>query len=246
MRFVAPSDEDAPSRGDRDAATPRGAEDARAAAAAGDAAEDPPAPRAVVSHWPQIDRLERLDEQYPDSRFVLSTRDAAAWEASVRAWGTLHARLVAADIPGLPAGVGAASAELRAWKAWHEARVERFFAGETGGAQGGSGETGGEHGGSGETGGEQGGSGETGGARRGRRGQLLVLDVSSADAPHALGAFLCAGGWLAARAGAGAPDECPLPWWGAANAHARERWHEGVAYPTACEGAACVLAAAPD
>ena len=136
-----------------------------------------------------------------------------------------------------------ASAELRAWKAWHEARVERFFAGETGGAQGGSGETGGEHGGSGETGGEQGGSGETGGARRGRRGQLLVLDVSSADAPHALGAFLCAGGWLAcARTNwvDAQPHAAPAPWWRLGDRH------PDTACPPASAGkhTACPLGAA--
>jgi hypothetical protein len=79
--------------------------------------------------WPQMSMLPEIDAAFPDSRFVLPTRNFSAWLASVDHWPGMHERLEEDDIPGLPAGRGGRASELLAWTQGHFAAVRAFFGG---------------------------------------------------------------------------------------------------------------------
>eukprot|EP00811_Abedinium_folium_P026900 NODE_4017_length_1947_cov_6.550549.p1 GENE.NODE_4017_length_1947_cov_6.550549~~NODE_4017_length_1947_cov_6.550549.p1 ORF type:complete len:630 (-),score=157.17 NODE_4017_length_1947_cov_6.550549:56-1756(-) len=85
---------------------------------------------AVLGTFPQITMLKELCDAYPDAVFILNIRNLDSWAASVSAWtdGDLSARLLAADLPGLPPGKGSTTEELVEWSRWHTARVQDFFA----------------------------------------------------------------------------------------------------------------------
>lgn len=202
-----------------------------------------------LCEWPQIEHLARLDEQYPDSRFILTVRDPAKHEASIKRWGNLHQRLALAALPGLPAGVGNASHELRAWFAWHDQKVREYF--DAGGVD----DDAAEAAGAGVVGDAAAAAATTRPQRHQRerqREKLVVLDVEDADAPERLAAHLCRNGWLArlldargssapsASSAAAAAADCPTPWWGKANTNAAEYVHGGETYQAYCKGVSCV------
>jgi len=67
-------------------------------------------PREAKNYWPNLDFsvLHAIREHYPECIFILNYRDSAATARSIVKWYDLQARIVASDIPGLPAGFGRA------------------------------------------------------------------------------------------------------------------------------------------
>jgi hypothetical protein len=79
--------------------------------------------------WPQLDFevLDAMRRFNPELRFILNRRDVGSLIRSISGWGSLRRRLVAAEIPGLPAGAGADDAELRDWIEDHYATCLEHF-----------------------------------------------------------------------------------------------------------------------
>jgi hypothetical protein len=82
--------------------------------------------------FPQMAILDEIVEQNPDAAFILNTRDPRAIVRSIDRWGSLRARMVAADLPGLPPGAGGGDAELLMWIEAHYAAVDRRLGGHPG------------------------------------------------------------------------------------------------------------------
>eukprot|EP00933_Yihiella_yeosuensis_P013782 TRINITY_DN12613_c1_g1_i3.p1 TRINITY_DN12613_c1_g1~~TRINITY_DN12613_c1_g1_i3.p1 ORF type:complete len:208 (-),score=25.62 TRINITY_DN12613_c1_g1_i3:56-679(-) len=82
----------------------------------------------VDAIFPQISYLEELVYAYPDAFFILNTRDRKAWVKSVDNHNDMRQRLIYADLPGLPYGVGADDEDLIAWVAGHHRRVQEVLA----------------------------------------------------------------------------------------------------------------------
>ena len=83
----------------------------------------------VMNVWPQIQYLEELDRYYPGSKFILNTRNITDHVRSIRNWKNMRDRLIANEVPGLPAGIGGAAGELENWIESHNQRVRSYFAG---------------------------------------------------------------------------------------------------------------------
>lgn len=60
----------------------------------------------LLSFWPQLTLVPVLDEQYPCSKFILYTRSILSHIHSINMWGDLRQRIIKADIPFLPSGIG--------------------------------------------------------------------------------------------------------------------------------------------
>jgi len=78
-------------------------------------------------HFPQMSLLEQLVLHYPDARFILNIREHRRWVKSVDQHNDLRRRLVCADLPGLPRGVGKLDDELIAWVDAHHRRVQALL-----------------------------------------------------------------------------------------------------------------------
>jgi len=78
-------------------------------------------------YFPQMSLLEELILHYPFAHFVLNVRDHRRWARSVDGHNDLRKRLIAADLPGLPRGVGAKDEDLIGWAAGHHERVRALL-----------------------------------------------------------------------------------------------------------------------
>jgi hypothetical protein len=85
-----------------------------------------------INFWPNLDIgvLKRIRAHHPECVFVLNHRAPEKIAASIARWGNLQSRLVRAEIPGLPAGIGSTIDELEAWIAAHFAACRSAFAGD--------------------------------------------------------------------------------------------------------------------
>lgn len=81
--------------------------------------------------WPQTDfgLLATIEELYPDTKFIATTRDAAAICDSMNRWTNMQARLPKFNIPGLPAPWGTEDRQKLLWIMGHYTAVERYFKG---------------------------------------------------------------------------------------------------------------------
>lgn len=79
--------------------------------------------------FPQIELLEKLDESYPDARFIFNTRNTASWLRSVAGYGPLRRILLEARVPGMPLDTCEADDALTRWFEAHSRRVRHRFAG---------------------------------------------------------------------------------------------------------------------
>uniref|UniRef100_A0A7S1DZ08 Uncharacterized protein n=2 Tax=Hemiselmis andersenii TaxID=464988 RepID=A0A7S1DZ08_HEMAN len=84
--------------------------------------------------YPQIDFLDIMTAQYPDSLFVLNKRDIKSHIRSIDKWLyddkrqlMMRDALVAANIPGLPPGKGREDAELAEWLEWFYHRTRQHI-----------------------------------------------------------------------------------------------------------------------
>jgi hypothetical protein len=86
-------------------------------------------PARGINYWPNLDfsLLLQIRHRYPACLFVLNRRAAREWIRSVDGWNDLRARLTAADIPGLPSGVGGADGELERWRTAHYEACAHVF-----------------------------------------------------------------------------------------------------------------------
>lgn len=85
------------------------------------------------SLWPQCDYalIAAIRAHHPGARFLLSMRDARELSNSMLRWSNLGTeRLPKQDIPGLPAGFGATTAERMTWIEGHHAHVRAIFSGD--------------------------------------------------------------------------------------------------------------------
>lgn len=76
--------------------------------------------------FPQIEAIDLIHEEYPNSVWILNLRPVQHWIESVDRWNTMRQRLINCDISTLPAGVGATDDELKDWFMGHTERVLRF------------------------------------------------------------------------------------------------------------------------
>merc|ERR1711974_67491 len=83
--------------------------------------------RQALGYFPQMSLLEQLISHYPFAHFILNVRDHQRWVKSVNSHNDLRSRLVSADLPGLPPGVGASDNELIEWVAAHHHRVQTLL-----------------------------------------------------------------------------------------------------------------------
>ena len=86
--------------------------------------------RAGQSLWPQMDYglIAALRAHHPGLRFLASWRDPRALSDSMLRWSDLgSARLPGSDVPGLPAGFGATTAERVRWIEGHYAHLSALF-----------------------------------------------------------------------------------------------------------------------
>jgi hypothetical protein len=83
--------------------------------------------------WPNLDfaLLTTIRKLHADCLFILNRRASGEVAASLERWRDYKERIVASDIPGLPAGYGATSAELCRWIDGHYAATRRCFAGDS-------------------------------------------------------------------------------------------------------------------
>ena len=85
------------------------------------------------SLWPQTDfgLVRALRAHHPNLKLMASNRDPFALSQSMLAWSDLGtARLPAADVPGLPQGFGATSAERMQWIKAHYAHLRALYGAE--------------------------------------------------------------------------------------------------------------------
>lgn len=80
-------------------------------------------------YWPQLEDVARLDAQYPQSKFILNVRSDDDWLRSATTWNNYRKRMTAADLPGLPSGVGDDDSVLMSWRAAHYDAMRTYFAG---------------------------------------------------------------------------------------------------------------------
>ena len=86
----------------------------------------------TLSLWPQMDFavIDALRRSHPNLKFVATKRDAFEMSQSMIAWSNLGDRLVARDIPGLPAGFGETTRARVDWIEGHYAHLRALFAGD--------------------------------------------------------------------------------------------------------------------
>lgn len=77
----------------------------------------------AVGIFPQMSMLDLLMDSYPDAYYILNVRKEEDWVRSVDNHNDLRKRLVCADLPNLPRGVGATDEELISWAKDHHRRV---------------------------------------------------------------------------------------------------------------------------
>jgi hypothetical protein len=89
-------------------------------------------PAQGINCWPNLDFdiLGRIRAAHPDCLMLLNIRDPRKICASIDRWPSLRDRIIQADIPGLPAGVGGDDEEIISWIDNHFAACRRFFAGD--------------------------------------------------------------------------------------------------------------------
>ena len=77
------------------------------------------------TYFPQMSMLEQLMLQLPEAKFLMMTRDGAAWVNSIKAWGNppMYGRLVKASLPGAPPGFPQNDTGMIAWQQDHYERV---------------------------------------------------------------------------------------------------------------------------
>lgn len=88
-------------------------------------------PSSGLNLWPQLDPLitTKIPKQYPGCKILLLKRDPRKVVSSMKKWNDLLVRLVASDIPGLPAWRGLCDDELLGWVAGHYESIECQFSG---------------------------------------------------------------------------------------------------------------------
>eukprot|EP01083_Nonionella_stella_P030321 83142_1 len=77
--------------------------------------------------WPQLVDYRTLNEQYPNSLFILMHRNITAHLRSIDNWGHMRKRFVRNDIPYLPVGIGEEDDEMRGWIEGHYERIISYF-----------------------------------------------------------------------------------------------------------------------
>lgn len=78
---------------------------------------------AVQAYFPQMQYLREICDAYPDARFILNTRNLQDWVKSVDKHNDMRERLIQADLPGLPKGMGERDEDLIEWVSRHHERV---------------------------------------------------------------------------------------------------------------------------
>ena len=83
-----------------------------------------------INYWPNLDFaiLRAIRRAHPECLFLLNYRRPEAIAASIGKWRGLQNRLMLADIPGLPRGMGAEQSELVTWIENHFDACRAFFA----------------------------------------------------------------------------------------------------------------------
>lgn len=86
----------------------------------------------LATIWPQVAPgfLRAVRAYNPDTLMLLHVRPTKDWVASIDRWKNLRARMVKADLPFLPPGVGSEDADLKAWFDGHTKRVRAMFKGD--------------------------------------------------------------------------------------------------------------------
>ena len=77
--------------------------------------------------WPQLTEFKVLDEQYPDSLFILMHRNIEKHIASINNWQHLREKLERWNLPYLPQGTGKTDAELKNCINSHYKNVTKYF-----------------------------------------------------------------------------------------------------------------------
>ncbi|MDX5401583.1 MAG: sulfotransferase family protein [Rhodobacterales bacterium] len=86
--------------------------------------------REKQSLWPQMDwgLISAIRAHHPGVRFLASWREARALSDSMLRWSNLGTeRLPGSDVPGLPRGFGATTAERVRWIEGHYAHLKALF-----------------------------------------------------------------------------------------------------------------------
>jgi hypothetical protein len=86
-------------------------------------------PELRKNYWPNLDFsvLCAIRERHPDCKLILNYRDPARTADSIRRWHDLQKRIARADIPGLPRGYGATTAEIESWIRNHHQALRLAF-----------------------------------------------------------------------------------------------------------------------
>jgi len=78
---------------------------------------------AVQAYFPQMQYLREICDAYPDAHFILNSRNLQDWVKSVDKHNDMRERLIQADLPGLPKGIGERDEDLIEWVSRHHERV---------------------------------------------------------------------------------------------------------------------------
>ena len=78
-------------------------------------------------YWPQLIDFKALDEQYPNSLFILMHRNITKHIISINNWFDMRQRLINANIPYLPSGKGKTDQEITNWINNHYKNVTEYF-----------------------------------------------------------------------------------------------------------------------
>lgn len=82
---------------------------------------------AVQAYFPQMQYLREICDAYPDAHFILNSRNLQDWVKSVDKHNDMRERLIQADLPGLPKGIGERDEDLIEWVSRHHERVAAQF-----------------------------------------------------------------------------------------------------------------------
>eukprot|EP01084_Bolivina_argentea_P229568 387427_1 len=80
-----------------------------------------------TNFWPQLVDYRTLNEQYPNSLFILMHRNITAHIRSIDNWNDMRQSFVRNEIPYLPAGIGEKDDEIRRWIEGHYERITSYF-----------------------------------------------------------------------------------------------------------------------
>ena len=88
--------------------------------------------RPRANYWPNLDFrvLDSVRQHHPECILILNRRNPAKLVNSIKRYGQLHRRLKAADIIGLPKGLGEDDAQLLSWIENHYAACASRFGGD--------------------------------------------------------------------------------------------------------------------